>query len=94
MLPASLSSSGEKLGMDPRIGQSVCCGLCRESFFSGVVGYVQICRCLAKGCRVWGPPAESVRRAYVDWCGKRTWRVGQIFPYRVYIDLNHRDSQI
>jgi hypothetical protein len=30
---ASLSGSGEKLGTDPRIGQSACCGLCREPFF-------------------------------------------------------------
>jgi hypothetical protein len=22
------------------------------------------------------------------------WRVGRIFPYRVYIDLNRRDSRI
>jgi hypothetical protein len=22
------------------------------------------------------------------------WRVGQVFPYRVYIDLNHHDSRI
>jgi hypothetical protein len=22
------------------------------------------------------------------------WHVGQVFPYRVYIDLNRRDSQI
>jgi hypothetical protein len=33
MLPASLASSGEKPGMDPRIGQPACCGLCREPFF-------------------------------------------------------------
>jgi hypothetical protein len=27
----------EKLGMDPRIGQPVCCELCQEPFFSGAV---------------------------------------------------------
>jgi hypothetical protein len=27
----------EKLGMDPRIGQPACCGLCQELFFSGAV---------------------------------------------------------
>jgi hypothetical protein len=52
MPPASLDGSGEKLGMDPRIGQPTCYGLCREPFFSGAVGYVQICRRLAKGCHV------------------------------------------
>jgi hypothetical protein len=30
---ASLVGSGEKLGMDPRIDQPACCGLCREPFF-------------------------------------------------------------
>jgi hypothetical protein len=25
---------------------------------------------------------------------KRTWRVGRVFPCRVYIDLNRRDSRI
>jgi hypothetical protein len=32
---ASMVDSGEKLGTDSRIGQPSCCGLCRESFFSG-----------------------------------------------------------
>jgi hypothetical protein len=49
---ASLVGLGEKLGTDPRIGQLVCCGLCREPFFSGVVGSVQICRRLTKGLLV------------------------------------------
>jgi hypothetical protein len=40
MPPASLAGSGEKLGADPRISQSVCCGLCREPFISGAVGSV------------------------------------------------------
>jgi hypothetical protein len=94
MPPASLVGSGEKLGMDPRIGQPTCCGLCREPFFSGAVASVQICQRLMKGCHVRGLPAGSVRRAYVDWHGKRTCRVGRVFPYRVYIDSNHRDSRI
>jgi hypothetical protein len=34
---ASLVGSGEKLGIDPRIGQSAYCGLCREPFFLGAV---------------------------------------------------------
>jgi hypothetical protein len=33
----SLVDSGEKLGMDPQIGQPACCVLCREPFFSGAV---------------------------------------------------------
>jgi hypothetical protein len=53
MPPASLASSGEKLGMDPRISQPLCCGLCREPFFTGAVGSVQICQRLMKGCYMW-----------------------------------------
>jgi hypothetical protein len=94
MPPSSLAGSGEKLGTDPWIGRPACCGLCQEPFFSGAVGSVQICQRLAKGCHVRGPPAGSVRRAYVDWREKRTFRVRRVFPYRVYIDLNHRDSRI
>jgi hypothetical protein len=41
-----------------------------------------------------GTAARSVRLAYMNWCGKRTWHVDPSFPYRVYIDLNRRDSQI
>jgi hypothetical protein len=94
MPPASLAGLGEKLGTDPRIGQLACCGLCREPFFLGALGSVQIYRRLVKGCHVQGPPAGSIRRAYVDWCGKRTCCVGRVFPCRVYIDSNRQDSQI
>jgi hypothetical protein len=94
MPPASLAGSGEKLGMDPRIGHPACCGLCWEPFFSGAVGSVQICQSLMKGCHVRGPPAGSVHWAYVDKCGKRTCRVDRVFPCMVYIDSNRRDSQI
>jgi hypothetical protein len=34
---ASMAILREKLGMDPRIGQPACCGLCQELFFSGAV---------------------------------------------------------
>jgi hypothetical protein len=33
----SMAGLGEKLGTDPRISQPLCCGLCREPLFSGVV---------------------------------------------------------
>jgi hypothetical protein len=58
---ASLAGSGEKLGTDLLIGQSACCGLCREPFFSGAVRSIQIYRCLVKGCHVRGPPTGSIR---------------------------------
>jgi hypothetical protein len=60
MPPTLLTGSGEKLGMDPCINQPVCCGLCRELFFSIVVGSVQIYRRLMKGCHVWRPLAGSI----------------------------------
>jgi hypothetical protein len=47
---ASLVDSGEKLDTEPRIGQSPCCGLCQEPFFSEAVAllnsvddYVKLC---------------------------------------------------
>jgi hypothetical protein len=48
----------------------------------------------AKGYLVRGLLAGSVYRVYVDWRGKRTCRVDRVFPCRVYIDSNHRDSWI
>jgi hypothetical protein len=50
---ASLVGLGETLGIDPWIGQPVCCGLCRKPFFLGAVGSIQICRWLMKGCYMW-----------------------------------------
>jgi hypothetical protein len=47
---ASLVGSGEKLGMDPRIGQLSYCGLCREPFFSGAVDLLNSVDDNAKGC--------------------------------------------
>jgi hypothetical protein len=55
---------------------------------------IQLCWVSVKGYRVWGPPARSVRRTYVDWRGKCTCCVDQVFLCMVYIDLNRRDSQI
>jgi hypothetical protein len=91
---ASLVGLGEKLGMDPCIGQSACYGLCQKPFFSGAVGSIQICRWLVRGCHIWGLPTGSVRRVYVDWHEKRMCHIDRVFPYRVYIDLNHRDAWI
>jgi hypothetical protein len=49
----SLVGSEEKLGTDLWVSQPACCVLCREPFFSGVVGSVQIYHCLVKGCYMW-----------------------------------------
>jgi hypothetical protein len=47
---ASLAVMGEKLGMDSRTGQSVCCGLGQEPFFSGVVDLFKSVDDYLKGC--------------------------------------------
>jgi hypothetical protein len=46
---ASLVDSGEKLGMDPRIGQLTCCGLCWKPFFSGAVALLNVVDDFTKG---------------------------------------------
>jgi hypothetical protein len=50
---ASLAVVGEKLDTDPRIGQPVCCGLCREPFFSGAVDLFKSVDDCMKGCYMW-----------------------------------------
>jgi hypothetical protein len=89
-----MAALGEKLGTNPRIDQPTCCALCRELFFSGAVALSIAVDDFTKGCHVRGLSVRSVRGAYVDWHGKRTCRVDRVFPYRVYIDSNHRDSWI
>jgi hypothetical protein len=46
----SMTVLGEKLTMDPRIGQPACCGLCRGPFFSGAVALFSAVDDFAKGC--------------------------------------------
>jgi hypothetical protein len=62
--------------------------------FLGSSESVQLCWVSVKGCHVRGLPAGSICRAYVNWRGKRTCRGGQVFPCRVYIDSNRRDSRL
>jgi hypothetical protein len=64
------------------------------ALFLGSSDSVQLCRQLVEGYHVWGPLAGSIHWAYMDWGGRHMCRVGRVFPYRVYIDSNHRDSQI
>jgi hypothetical protein len=80
--------------MDPWIGQLAHWGLCREPFFSGAVAPSIAVEDFVKGRHIRGPPGGSRRRAYVDWRGKCTCRVGRVFPCRVYIDSNRRNSRI
>jgi hypothetical protein len=64
------------------------------TLFLGISESVQLCWVSVKGCHVRGPPAGSVHVAYVDWRGKHTFYVDQVFSCRVYIDSNHHDSRI
>jgi hypothetical protein len=64
------------------------------ALFLGSSESVQLCWVSVKGCHVRGLPVGSVRQTYVDWRGKHACRVGRVFPCRVYIDSNRRDSRI
>jgi hypothetical protein len=91
---ASLAVVGEKLGMDLRIGQLACCGLGWEPFFSGAVALSNAVDDSTKGLPYMGTTRRKhmsgvrglTREAYVSCVSD--------FPYRVYIDSNHSDSQI
>jgi hypothetical protein len=63
--------------VDPRIGKTMCWGLCQEAFFSGAIVFVQLCWVSVKGYHVRGLPVGNVRVAYVDGCGKCMCRVYQ-----------------
>jgi hypothetical protein len=52
-LNASLAVLGEKPGMDPRIGQPSCWGLCQEPYFSGAVDLFKSIADFVKGCYTW-----------------------------------------
>jgi hypothetical protein len=62
----SMAILGEKLSMDPRISL-VCCGLCREAFFSGVVVLSIIVDDFAKGWYVLTVWDTYDLGQYVDW---------------------------
>jgi hypothetical protein len=50
---ASLVGPGEKLGIDPWIGQLVCCGLRWEPFFTRTVILLNSVDDYVKGCYMW-----------------------------------------
>jgi hypothetical protein len=89
-----MAALGEKLSTDPWIGQSACCGLCPEPFFSGAVALSINIDDFVKGCHIRELPTGSVHEVYVGWRGKYMCHVDQIFSCRVYINSNHRGSQI
>jgi hypothetical protein len=85
---------GRETGYGPMDRSAGVLGIVSGALFLGSSDSVQPCRWLVEGCHVRGPPVGSVRWAYVDWRGKRTCRVGRVFPCNVYIESNRRDSWI
>jgi hypothetical protein len=71
---------GEKLGMDPQIGQPVCGELGSEPFFSGAVDPFNVVNDFVKGYHIRGLPIGNIRVAYVDWRGKHRCHVYQVSP--------------
>jgi hypothetical protein len=90
---ASTVVLGEKLGMDPQIGPSMCFGSGLEPFFSKQLPCSSLLTTTQK---------VAMRRPHeirMVECHTRTERGMRVvcwsgFPCRVYVDLNHRDSQI
>jgi hypothetical protein len=77
---ASMAGSGEKLGMDPWIGQPSCCRLCRESFFSRAVVLPIVVDDFVKGCyafTVWGTYGLW---SYTDWAWDVCGVLVRFFP--------------
>jgi hypothetical protein len=84
---------GEKLGGGPT-NHSAGLGVVLGALFLGssrvrptlIMAYERL-------SRMW-TATERVHGAYVDWCKKCTCHVYRVFPYKMYINLNHRDSRI
>jgi hypothetical protein len=60
---------GEKLGIDPWIGQSSCSGLGQEPFFSRAVDLFKSVDDYVKGCYTWTASDTYGRGSYTD----RAW---------------------
>jgi hypothetical protein len=72
---ASMTGSREKLGTDPQIGQSSCCGLCWEPFFFGAVALsIAVDDCM-KGYCIWTTWDTYGRGPYVE----RAWKACGVF---------------
>jgi hypothetical protein len=79
----SLAGRGEKLGGDPRIGQSTCCRLRQGPFSSGAETLSNAIPDSVEACHIWGLPVESILVMYVDWREKHTCCVYQVSPNRL-----------
>jgi hypothetical protein len=71
---------GEKLGMDPQIGQPACYGLCQEPFFSGAVALLDSVDDYVKGCYMWSTWDTYGPRPYVDWAWEECGVLVGFFP--------------
>jgi hypothetical protein len=67
---ASLAIVGEKMGKDPWFRQPSSCGLCRESFFSGVVDLYKYGGDFVKGCYALITWDMYGLGPYADWAWK------------------------
>jgi hypothetical protein len=63
----SMAILREKLSTDPRIGQPVCCGLCRKPFFLGVVARLNSVDDYIKGCYALTAWDTYGLGPYMDW---------------------------
>jgi hypothetical protein len=91
---ASLAVRGEKLGGDPHVGQPVCWECSQEFLF---LESIEIHTNLS-ATRERLLDVDRMRyvwsRAICELSIENMWRVGWVFPCRVYIDSNCRDSRI
>jgi hypothetical protein len=84
---------GEKLGdgpMDHSAGLGVVSG---ALFLRSSRVYLMLFMAYERLPRTWTARRKRTW-AYMDWHGNRTYRVYRVFPCRVYINLNCRDSRI
>jgi hypothetical protein len=87
-----LAVVGEKLRTDPWIGWLSCCGL--GAPFLRDSGCIQIYWWLHERLLYVDHVRYVWSRAILRPSVESVWRVGRVFPYRVYIDSDHRDSRI
>jgi hypothetical protein len=76
----SMVGSGEKLGTDPRIGQSACCELCWEPFFSGAVALLNSVDDFTKGCYMWTTWDMYGWGPYANWAWKACGMLVEFSP--------------
>jgi hypothetical protein len=84
----------EKLDTDPWIGQSSCCELGKELFFSWAVTLLNSVDDYMKDCYTQTMQDTYGREPYTDRAWKACGVLVKFSPCRVYIDSNRRDSRI